>query len=56
METYSLTNLPSQYISHLLLLKTNSLSDTTVSQSQTVFICSNLAVVTVEYSGKYFQS
>ena len=38
------------------LLKKKILSETTVPQAQPAFICSNSAILTVEYSVKYVQS
>ena len=43
-----------QYISQLL--ETNLLPETTVSQTQTTFICSNSTILTVEQSVKHIQS
>ena len=55
MKTYSPTNCPSPYMSDYFpeLLKTNLLSETAISQVHPAFICSNLAILTIELSAKY---
>ena len=53
MKKYSSKILPGHRTIYLLqLLKTNLLSETTVSQAQQTFICSNSAKFTVEQSAK----